>query len=58
MNVPNDVKVIEHFLKIHEMAFATRSHIHSKYVSNKHYSNNSFELVVYFDSRYLTGTAI
>ena len=51
MNVPNDVKVIEHFLKIHEMAFTTRSHIHSNYISNKYYSNNYSDLVVYFDSR-------
>ena len=30
MNVPNDAKVIEHFLKIYEIAYTTRSHIHSK----------------------------
>ena len=32
MNVPNDAKVIEHFLKIHEMVHITRSLIHSKYM--------------------------
>ena len=49
MNVPNDVKVIEHFLKIHGMAL-----LQGPIFIQNIYQIKTIRITNYFDSRYFS----